>query len=386
MMNKVKLIIKGMLFTMAILLALMGAFLLFNGSLEMNPTEEQSGKAAIAAVMLILMGGVLGTAGFFIRNNAESPKTSKRKYVKKAFLLFGLLFMCLFATPMLSKADFGDFSGDSDYGGGSYDSGWSSSSYDSYSSYGSYGSSDDDDFDAIDAVVVIIIVIMIISSILKNKNKGGYSGARNAGASETLSSNLRPMDQYLQLDPNFDEAKFREHLSNLYIQMQQCWHEKNIESIKPYFTDAFYNQCDRQLEQKRRANQTPYTERIAVLEVTPRGFYQSQDHSGQGTGMDHIVVRMRTRIVDYTLDDATGRVISGDRQREKFMTYEWDLCRKSGVITSVKGGVQSITCPHCGAPLDINQTAKCPYCGSVVTVVNEDWALNNIKGIAQQTR
>ena len=314
----------------------------------------------------------------------KKPKTSKKRSLRKALLLVGLLFLCLFATPMLSKADFGDFSGDSDYGGGSYDSGWSSSS--SYDSYGSYGSSDGDFGD--NFIIFIIVVIIIIISVLKDKNKnnGRYSGARNPGASETPSSSLKPMAQYLQLDPGFDEAKFREHLSNLYIQMQQCWHEKNIENIKPYFTDAFYNQCDRQLEQKRRAHQTPCTERIAVLEVTPRGFYQSQDYSGQGTGMDHIVVRIRTRIVDYTLDDATGRVISGDRQREKFMTYEWDLCRKSGVVTTAKGGVQSITCPHCGAPLDINQTAKCPYCGSVVTVVNEDWALNNIKGIAQQTR
>jgi len=44
------------------------------------------------------------------------------------------------------------------------------------------------------------------------------------------------------------------------------------------------------------------------------------------------------------------------------------------------------SCPKCGAPLDINQTARCPYCGSVVTINNEDWALNNIKGISQITR
>ena len=25
-------------------------------------------------------------------------------------------------------------------------------------------------------------------------------------------------------------------------------------------------------------------------------------------------------------------------------------------------------CPHCGAPLEINASAKCPYCGSVITL------------------
>ena len=100
--------------------------------------------------------------------------------------------------------------------------------------------------------------------------------------------------------------------------------------------------------------------------------------------MDHIVVRVRARLVAYTLDDRTGNVISGDRKKEKFMEYEWDVCRKSGIVTG-SGGMQSVSCPHCGAPLNINQTAKCPYCGSIVTLVNEDWALNNIKGVSQST-
>ena len=126
-------------------------------------------------------------------------------------------------------------------------------------------------------------------------------------------------------------------------------------------------------------HQTPCTERVAVLEVLPRGYYQS-------SGMDHIVVRIRARLVAYTLDDNTGKVISGSRSAEKFMTYEWDLCRKSGVATSKRNEMRKIACPSCGAPVEINQTAKCPYCGSVINVDNEEWALNGIKGIAQRTR
>ena len=91
-----------------------------------------------------------------------------------------------------------------------------------------------------------------------------------------------------------------------------------------------------------------------------------------------------SRLTAYILDDRTGKVISGSRNKEKFMEYEWDVCRKSGVITG-SAGMQSVSCPKCGAPLNINQTAKCPYCGSIVTLVNEDWALNNIKGVSQQT-
>ena len=313
-----------------------------------------------------------------------------------------LLALVLFAMarPLQGKADFGDFSGDSDYGS-SWDSDSSSSwdwdddssgswdwdddddDYDSYDDDDSGGGPIDSFFDLIFTVIGGIVVLggaisaipFIIGMFIKpGRSSGGAPVAPGARPTE----NLRSMEEFRSLDPDFDEAAFTEHLSNLYVQMQEQWHNRDIESLKPYFTDALYNQSARQLEEKRKAGQTPCTERVAVLEVRPRGFYQSG-------GLDHMVVQIRTRIVAYTLDDATGNVISGDRNKEKFMEYEWDLSRKSGVKTEPAKKMQSISCPHCSAALDINQTAKCPYCGSVVTVVNEDWALSNIKGISQRT-
>ncbi len=290
-----------------------------------------------------------------------------------------MFFALVFAFhPVTAKADFGDFSGDTDYGGGDYDSGgWSSDDYGSdYDSDYDSGSSSEGSVGFLGMAVVLIIIMMISKGITKSRKLPG-GGPQPAGAAITPDSALQPMNAYSSLDPGFNEAAFRERMANLYVQMQQEWHNKNIEPLKPYMTDGFWNQMDRQLDQKRKAGQTPCTERVTVLEVTPRGFYQN-------AGMDHIVVKVRARIVAYVIDDRTGRVISGDRNREKFMEYEWDLCRKRGVITGA-AAMQTVSCPHCGAPLNINQTAKCPFCGSIVTLVNEDWALDNIKGISQQT-
>ena len=146
-----------------------------------------------------------------------------------------------------------------------------------------------------------------------------------------------------------------------------------------YLTDSFYNQSERQLSEKRRNGITPCTERIAVMGVRLCGFYQE-------SGLDHMVARLKTRIIDYEIDDRTGEVVTGSRKNEKFLEYEWDLCRKSGVVTEDMPEKRTVSCPHCGAPLNINQTAECPFCGSVVTVINEDWALNTIKGISQKTK
>ena len=318
-----------------------------------------------------------------------TEKKDKRNRLRKMALLLAGVFVIaalMFAFhPVTAKADFGDFSGDTDFGGGDsggdWDSSWGSDNNNDNdnSYYSDSGSSSYSDSDGFSTVFAIIIAAIIIIGALKGNNRGNRrsSGSKPAGAAVTPDSMLQPMNSYKSLDPAFDEAAFREHMSNLYVQMQQEWHNKNIESLKPYMTDAFWNQMDRQLDEKRKAGQTPCTERVAVLETTPRGFYQS-------AGMDHIVVRVKARIVAYVLDDNTGNVISGDRNREKFMEYEWDVCRKSGVVSG-EAGMQAVSCPHCGAPLNINQTARCPFCDSVVTIVNEDWALNSIKGVSQTT-
>ena len=190
---------------------------------------------------------------------------------------------------------------------------------------------------------------------------------------------LRPMDEYLELDPEFDEERIKTLMSNLYVQMQETWQAKDISSLRPYMTDKFFAQMDRQLEQFRKAGRTDYTERIAVLSTDLRGWRQS-------AGMDYITVGLNSRIVSYTLDDRTGELISGDKKREKFMEYEIELCRKSGMTTQEEAeGVHTERCPHCGAPLKLNASAQCEYCGSVITNVNTDWAICGMRGISQRT-
>ena len=190
---------------------------------------------------------------------------------------------------------------------------------------------------------------------------------------------LRPMDEYLELDPAFDEERIKTLISNLYVQMQETWQAKDIFRLRPYMTDKFFSQMDRQLDQFRKMGRTDYTERIAVLSTDLRGWRQA-------AGMDYITVGVNARIVSYTLDDRTGELISGDRKREKFMEYEIELCRKSGETTQPESeGIHTETCPHCGAPLKLNASAQCEYCGSVVTQVNSDWAISGMRGISQRT-
>ncbi len=345
----------------------------------------------------------------------------KNHFLARLFALL-LCFTLLCAVCVPAFADLGDFAGDNDYGGGGgwddggggggwdwgggggggYDYDWGDSSGSSSRSSGG----GDVSVGVLVAVVVVMIVIFLIRAAASSSDDGDSSGyedsheyryhggddynsnynrtintARSYAESEPTPEeyrNLKPIDRYSSIDPSFSAAKLKQKLSNLYIQMQQCWQAKDLDSLRPYFTDAYFSQLDRQLDDYRRKGITNYVERPVVLSVRFDGFCQEG-------GEDHIYATVRTRIVDYKLDDETGRLVSGSRSREKFMTYRWHLTRPTGLHSESEGGVRSVSCPNCGAPLSINESAKCPFCGSVVTADACDFVIAQIEGVAQRT-
>ena len=327
--------------------------------------------------------------------------TGKRGIAMKKPRWLCVLLSCVLvigAFSMAAHADFGDFGGDSDYGdygGGGFDFG-SDDDYDfgndndndnddNYYYFGgtdggSSGSSGSGQSDSsiIGTLLFVAVIAFIIFMIVRSK-KGGKKAVM-PGAAATDMSTLRPVQEYLALDPSFSEAEFREKLGNMYVQFQNAWQAKDMEPLRPYLTDAMYNKCDRQLDALRQNHQTNRIERVSVLGVDLMGWKQEG-------GFDMMVARLRTRIVDYVVDDRSGEVIRGSNTAEKFMEYEWDLLRSSGLTTAsaAAGGTTAQSCPHCGATIDINRSAKCPFCDSILTTDTFDWAVSEIKGLAQRT-
>ncbi len=316
-----------------------------------------------------------------------------KKRVRLGVLLLAVLLCCL-TLGAYSLADAGNFSGGSDWGGGGSswsggsDWGSSSSSWDSGSSWSSgstYDSgSSSSDLGTVGALgclggnlftVVIIVIVVII--VLRYMKSGQNNGGQNVYTAAQEEPGL-PLDTLKQKDPDFNEQILLEKVGNQYIQMQNAWQDKKWEPMRAIMTDAMYNQMARQLQALIDAKQTNHIERIAVLETRIVRYAVEGDN-------DVLVIRISTRITDYTTDDRTGALISGSQTRELFMVYDWKLTRQKDKKTLLQPSVTQISCPNCGAPLNINHTGKCPYCGTVVTLSDHDWALSAIKGISQRT-
>jgi len=317
---------------------------------------------------------------------------------KLKYIIFAVLITAAFIIP--GHADFGEYGGDYDYGGNDsydYDYDYGDNDYD-------YDYDDDDDDNGYNyggnsgysagtlsetdsegswvlglfVLIGFLAVVVICSRKIFGKSKKSTAKPIMPGAQRTNPASLTPINEYRSIDPTFSEEEFREKLSNLYVRFQNSWQDKKLDDVRPYLTDAFFSQIDRQLDAYRHNHQTNRIERISVLGVSLRGWKQED-------GKDVIIAELRTRIVDYVVDDNTGNVIRGDAKAEKFMTYEWTLQRTSGMKSAESTGVTTETCPHCGAPVNINNSAVCEYCGSVLKSDTFDWAVSSIRGISQRT-
>ena len=305
------------------------------------------------------------------------------KQKRKLYILLAAVFLAVGLLTVPALADAGNFSGHSSYGGGSGYSGGSSFGGSGYGggSFVIFGGGGDGSGEGggTAAIIVAVVIILIIARIVRQSQLNASMSGGYAPEAEDEGS-LEPISSLKETDPNFSEQAFREKVSNLYVQMQDAWQKKDFEPMRPYMTDALYTQFDRQLDELRESGQTNYVDRIAVLSVVFSGWRTDETN-------DTVVSLVNTRIVDYTLDDRTGKLVTGSKTMEKFMTYEWTLIRSKGTKTAAPGDTHETDakrCPSCGAPLDVNQSARCPYCGSVVTARDFDWVISSIKGISQR--
>lgn len=272
-------------------------------------------------------------------------------------------------------ADAGGYAGDGDYGSWDSGSSWDSdSSWDSGSSWydsSSDSSSGDGELDGWVTIVTggAIVVIAIWIDLSERKKK------RSAGKKP---KNLRPVEDLLDTDPDFDEAALCEQISNLYVRMQNAWTAKDFSVMRPFFTDSLYQQFDRQLQQIVAAGKTNHIDDIGVLDVSLLGWKEKDEKQW-------LTARVKTRITIYSTDDKTGEIVSGSRKEVKLMEYEWTLVRASDQKTFTEEETRTVHCPNCGAALSINHSAECPYCGSVVTCNEYGWTIVHIRGIAQKT-
>jgi predicted lipid-binding transport protein (Tim44 family) len=126
-----------------------------------------------------------------------------------------------------------------------------------------------------------------------------------------------------QMDPYFDEQRFKDQCLDNFFKVQGACANRDMSVIRTLLTDEMFNilQGDAgEMKQKRRINRL---ENIAVRTVDMTEVWQE-------AGRDFITVRLYANLLDYTVDEDSGQVVSGSKTEPvKFEEY-WTFTRPVG--------------------------------------------------------
>jgi predicted lipid-binding transport protein (Tim44 family) len=126
-----------------------------------------------------------------------------------------------------------------------------------------------------------------------------------------------------QMDPGFDEAAFRDLSTDRFFQIQAAWMRRDLDKLRPLLTEEMQAVFAKQIDAAKAKRQMNKLENITVRSVELTEAWQEQGH-------DYITVRLLANLLDYTVDETTGKVVDGsDSAPVKFEEF-WTWVRPVG--------------------------------------------------------
>ncbi|MBN1618822.1 Tim44 domain-containing protein [Candidatus Dojkabacteria bacterium] len=286
--------------------------------------------------------------------------------------------------------DFGD--GGFDSGGGSGDSGSSSgSTWVDVGSTSGGGSGADLPVCCSVPLFIVIVIVVIIYFIMKSRNtnpasstsfgqsfsttptapvgSGGASATNKSMTSEEIEAQLKKLKE---LDPDFNEQKFKTHAKKVFMAVQEGWTKQDQKVCRPFMTEDVYQSHEMQIQNMKGAKVINVLENIVVGSVDfAKIDLDDKTHK--------ITMKVRASMKDYKVSaEDPSKIISGTKQQTPPFTEYWVFMRKATLKTKAKDGIFDRKCPNCGAPIDVDVAGTCKYCDANVVNGDYDWVLSEI--------
>lgn len=300
-----------------------------------------------------------------------------RKLKEIARIIILVIVLTFVTSSRISIADVGSFE---DYDSGS--SSWGSSDWDSSSWDYDYDYDSGSNYTYIGGGsplpgIIIFIIIVAISMYVKSKQKNNWQMPKQQFQTQNYAykSEEEVEKEVKAVDELFNKEEFLSWSRDLFVKLQEAWTARDWSTIRVFETNELFEQHHKQLQDYIDRKQINKMERICVKSATLSDFRQTGDK-------DVLTVILKSRMVDYIIDEETGKVLKGDKVTDRHSTYKLEFIRKTGVKTKPGSNqINTTNCPNCGAPTQITSSGKCEYCGSVITTGEHSWALANLEKI-----
>jgi predicted lipid-binding transport protein (Tim44 family) len=157
-----------------------------------------------------------------------------------------------------------------------------------------------------------------------------------AGTDDPMDS-LQPVEQGLReirrTDRSFDEQYFVEIASDVFFQVQAGWMRRDLDSYRHLLGDQLAGEYESHFERMRRDGHINKLESIAIRQV-------EIVNCGSDGKEDFVTVLFTANLLDYTVDEQSGELVSGSMTEPVKFAEEWSWARKSGTDNWLLEGIE----------------------------------------------
>lgn len=142
------------------------------------------------------------------------------------------------------------------------------------------------------------------------------------------------MDGIRDSDPDFDPETFKEFAQDVFFKVQAAWTRRDIAVMQQYLGHDLLKEYEGHFEDLKSKGEINRLENIAVRKV------EIVD-SGEMDGEEFVIVRFTANLLDYTVDEKTGRVVDGDPTEPVKFDEKWAFARSRGSSQWKLEGIQN---------------------------------------------
>jgi len=149
------------------------------------------------------------------------------------------------------------------------------------------------------------------------------SYGRGVQMQATAIPSLEGIAHVRQMDPSFDEVRFKETAMDLFFKIQGAWANRDLSTVKNLLTTEMKNLFQQDIDGLLQGKKINRLENIAVRKTEIIEVWQE-------SGQDYIRVLLTANLLDYTVDETTGTVVAGSKTDPVKFEECWTFTRSVG--------------------------------------------------------
>lgn len=180
----------------------------------------------------------------------------------------------------------------------------------------------------------------------------------------------RAHERLIAEDPGAAPESIDARARAIFAAMNAGWTALDLRRVRPFVSDAMFNYLQYWIDAYkaqglRNVIEGASVQRLVIVKVERDAHF------------DAITVRLWASGLDYTIESASGKRITGSAKRPRTYSEYWTLIRGAKVRGAPRDAAH---CPSCGADLDrVSMAGACEYCGAHLTRGEFDWVLSKIE-------